>query len=321
MLRAFTSESPVYCSLFSDLFPDKSFQFIHLDFVLLLSTFCELKPDIIRDLTIQSLATEFLPDVFSGRLVLGERKHVQWNYPEQGVLSKEWFSRFWKFLQTAAKPEENRTLVIFLGKYPIIPTTDGRLATVDNAKSVLTVIEYQKGNVLQKRVTKILENLACPFLDKSITKDALAVVLPLVADPHCVSDVLHVLGYMNSTGILDMSKFDEEKTNSLLRFFQGDWQNNESMNKAKTLPLYKGVDGLYHPLSSYFSCIQVPAGLPEDGIKELQRIYKNILFLPQSIRLKVNCTRPLALKWTVVYLNFTSLMCYHIFHHSAVNVR
>ena len=286
MLRAFTSESPVYCSLFSDLFPDKSFQFIHLDFVLLLSTFCELKPDIIRDLTIQSLATEFLPDVFSGRLVLGERKHVQWNYPEQGVLSKEWFSRFWKFLQTAAKPEENRTLVIFLGKYPIIPTTDGRLATVDNAKSVLTVIEYQKGNVLQKRVTKILENLACPFLDKSITKDALAVVLPLVADPHCVSDVLHVLGYMNSTGILDMSKFDEEKTNSLLRFFQGDWQNNESMNKAKTLPLYKGVDGLYHPLSSYFSCIQVSAGLPDDGIKELQRIYKNILFLPRASDLK-----------------------------------
>ena len=282
MLGAFTSESPVYCSPFSKLFPDKASKFVHLDFVPLLSSFCGLEPDIIRDLTIQSLATKFLPDVFSGRLALGERKHVQWNYPKKGVLSKEWFSRFWEFLQTAAKPEESKTLQIFLGKYPIIPTTDGRLATVDNAKSVLTVIEYQKGNVLQKRVTKILENLACPFLDKSITKDALVVVLPLVADPHCVSDVLHVLGYMNCMGILDMSKFDEEKINSLLRFFQGDWQNNESMNKAKTLPLFKGVDGHYHSLSSYFSYIQVPACLPEDGIKELQRIDKNILFLPQA---------------------------------------
>ena len=285
MLRAFTSGSPVYCSLFSDLFPDKSFQFIHLDFVPLLSTFCELKPDIIRDLTIQSLATKFLPDVFSGRLALGERKHVQWNYPEKGVLSKEWFSRFWEFLQTATKPKETKTLENFLAKYPIIPTTDGKLATVDNAKSVLAVTDDAKGNYLQQEVTEILNSLECPFLDKSITKDALSVVVPLVADPHCVSDVLHVLDYMNSTGILDMGKFDEEKINSLLRFFQADVKNPKSMNIAKNLPFYKGVDGEYHSLSFYHSYIQIPPRLPDNGIKELQSIYyeRRVLFLPSLI--------------------------------------
>jgi sacsin len=54
MLRAFTSESPVYCSIFRDLFPDKAFKFIHPKFVSLLSTCCGLEPDIIRDLTIHT---------------------------------------------------------------------------------------------------------------------------------------------------------------------------------------------------------------------------------------------------------------------------
>jgi hypothetical protein len=309
MLRAFSSESPVYCSLFSKLFPDKAFTFVQIDFVSLLSTFCGLEPDVIRDLTIQSLATEFMPDVFNGKLELGGKEHVPWNYPEEGVLSKEWFSRLWNFLQIAEKREENKrrmdgkyanaicvednstnessSLVTYLGKYPIIPTTDGKLATVDNAKSILAVTNDKKGDYLQQEVTEILKSLACPFLDKSIflgksiTKDALSVVLRLVADPHCVSDVLHVLDYMNSTGILDMSKFDEKGINSLLIFFQAECKNNESMNIAKTLSFYKGVDGDYHSLSSYYTYIVIPVGLPGDEIKELQTIYgKRVLFLP-----------------------------------------
>ena len=34
MLRAFTSESPVYCTSFSKLFPDKCFKFVHFEFVI-----------------------------------------------------------------------------------------------------------------------------------------------------------------------------------------------------------------------------------------------------------------------------------------------
>jgi sacsin len=298
MLRAFTSESPVYCSLFSDLFPDKASKFVHLNFVSLLTTFYKLNADIIRDLTIRTLATAFMPDVFSGKLELGEKEHVPWNYPEEGVLSKIWFRRLWEFLQIAAKREENKrrkdgkyaiaiwvssSLVTCLGKYPIIPTTDGKLATVGNAKTVLAETDDKKGDYLQQEVTEILKSLACPFLDESITKDALSAVRRLVADPHRVSDVLHVLDYMNSTGILDMSKFDEKKINTLLRFFQADYENLTSMYIAKTLPFYKGVDGEYHSLSSYWSYIHVPAGLPNDGIKELQlqSIYyeRKMLFL------------------------------------------
>ena len=59
MLRAFTSESPVYCSLFSDLFPDKASKFVHLNFVSLLTTFYKLNADIIRDLTIRTFRAFF----------------------------------------------------------------------------------------------------------------------------------------------------------------------------------------------------------------------------------------------------------------------
>jgi sacsin len=284
MLRAFTSESPVYCSIFRDLFPDKAFKFIHPKFVSLLSTCCGLEPDIIRDLTIQSLATEFMPDVFNGKLELGERKHVPWKYPKKGVLSEKWLSRLWKFLsKDDNSTNESSSLVTWLGKYPIIPTTDGKLATVGYAKTVLVVTDDKKGDYLQEEVTEILKSLDCPFLDELITKDALSVVRRLVADPHCVSDALHVLDYMNSTGTLDMNKFDENKINTLLRFIQADCKNDKSMNIAKTFPFYRGVDGGYHSLSSYNSYIVVPAGLPDNGIKELQHMHENnILFLPRA---------------------------------------
>ena len=299
MLRNFTSESPVYCSSFGKLFPSKSFKFVHLDFVPKLSSFCGLKHDIIRELTIESLAVEFMPDVFRGKLALGKKEHSSWNYPENSVLSKRWFVQLWKFLKTAANPKESNAIKIFLGKYPIIPTTDGKLATIDNAKSVLAVSDNKKGKYLEQQVIQILESLNCPFLDKSITEDAASFVLSFVANPHSVSDVLYVLFYMKSTGTLDMGKLDEEKINTLLRFFQEDWPNIKSMNVAKTLPLYKGVDGNYHSLSSYFLCIQVPGGLPDDGIKELQCLETNILFLLpafdlnplyQALGIEVNCS-------------------------------
>jgi sacsin len=284
ILRVFTSDSPVYCSSFSDLFPDKSFKFVHPDFVPKLSSFCGMEHDIIRSLTIESLADEFMPDVFSGKLALGEREHIQWEYPEKGVLSRAWFIRLWNFLRTCKQDQGiilSTILVEFLGAYPIIPTTDGKLATIDMAKSVLAVTEEEYESSLQQEVSKILKGLECPFLDESITEHALPVVRPLVANPHCVSDVLHVLDYMNSTKTLDMSKYEDNDIDNLLKFFQTDRNNKQSMNIAKTLPLYKGVDGEYHSLSSYYSSIHVPSNLPENGRKELQSIYgKEMLFLP-----------------------------------------
>ena len=322
MLRAFTSESPVYCTSFSKLFPDKCFKFVHLEFVQLLSAFCGMGPGIICDLTLQPLATEFMPDVFEGKLPLGERKHVSWNYPKKGVLSQKWFSQLWEFLveanrkehtisvgeeypvgasQAVSNTKEPNTFAEYLGKYPIIPTTDGKLATVSNAKSVLAVIRSASASHLKQEVTEILKYLTCPFLDESITKCASSFVRRLVADQHCESDVLHVLDYMNETGILDLSKFNDKSINTLLRFFQADSKNRKSMNIAKTLPFYKGVDGGYHALSSYLSHIKVPAGLPDHGIKQLQTVYgKKILFLPpllstdldrlyKSLGIKVDC--------------------------------
>ena len=322
MLRVFRSESPVYCTSFSKLFPDKCFKFVHLDFVKVLSAFCGVESGVIHDLTIKSLAIVFMPDVFEGKLPLDERKHVSWNYPEKGVLSQKWFSQLWEFLQKANRKEraipvdgeypigtseavsntkDTNIFVECLGKYPIIPTTDGKLATVSNAKSVLAVTRSASLSYLKQEVTEILKKLTCPFLNEFIMKDSLSFVRCLVADPHCESDVLHVLDYMNETGVLDLSKFDDKSINTLLRFFQADSKNKKSMNIAKTLPFYKGVDGGYHALSSYLSYIKVPAGLPDHGIKQLQTVYgKRILFLPsllstdldrlyEALGIKVNC--------------------------------
>ena len=337
VLKAFSSESPVYCTTFSKLFPDKCFKFVHLDFVIVLSAFCGVEPGVIRDLTIKSLAIEFMPDVFEGKLPLDERKHVPWNYPEKGVLSRKWFSRLWDFLQEAnckertvlvdgeypfgsseavSNRKDTNILVECLGKYPIIPTTDGKLATVSNAKSVLAVTEFAYASHLKQEVTEILKKLTCPFLDESITKFASSFVRRLVADPHCESDVLHILDYMSETGILDLSKFDDKSINTLLRFFQADSKNEESMNIARNLPFYQGVDGGYHALSSYLSYIQVPVGLPNDGIKELQAVHrKRILFLPpllstdlprlyKALGVRIDCNIP-DLYVTYVLPNFS----------------
>ncbi|XP_028396659.1 sacsin-like [Dendronephthya gigantea] len=293
MLRAFTANSPVYCTEFIDLFPDKASRFVHLQFVPLLLSFCEVDEaelGIIRHLTITSLAEEFMPDVFRDKLPLGETKHVPWSYPENGVLSKEWFRILWKFLKTVERSEREDTIPL-LGKYPIIPTKDGKLATVDNSKSVLamTIFKTKSLNSLQRPVAKILEDLSCPFLDESITEYGLPVVLPLVAHPDSESDVLHVLDYMNSTGILDLSKFDDEKIFTLLKFFQADCGNETSMGKAKTLPFYKGVDGNYYSLLLHSSYIKIPARLPEDGIRELQSIYgTRVLLFPSSLPSELN---------------------------------
>ena len=306
MLRAFTSESPVYCTSYSYLFPSKYFMFVHPEFVVLFSQFFGLEPRIILDLSFESLATVFMPDVFDKKLSLSESKHLPWDYPESGILSKEWFSRLWKLLQWLVRgkypilicEDKTKMLVQCLGKFPIIPTTDGKLATVNNAKTVLA-LAGEEGNFLQKEVIKILKSLSCPFLDTSLTKDGSLIAFRLVANPRSQADVLRVLQYMNSTGILNMSKCDDKNIKSLLKFFQLDWQNNDSIDIAKNLPLYKGVDGKYHSLRLYGSCIQVPLGLPVDGIKELQGIYANIhLFLPQepdlrqlykALKIKVGC--------------------------------
>ena len=219
---------------------------------------------------------------------MNNSKHVRWDYPDDGVLSRNWFARLWKFLNLAIQPEYNEVsisdfLVNSLGEYPIVPTKDGKLATVKMAKSVLAVTN-KAGNVIQKQVAKILESLACPFLDESITEKASSsVVLPLVADPHRVSDVLHVLDYMHSTEAFDMSKLDEKEINILLEFIQEDWKNPQSLNIAKKLPLYKGVDGKYHSLTSYHSYIRVPPSLPHGGVEELQSMHEmQTLFLPPT---------------------------------------
>ena len=69
MLRVFALENPVFCSSFSDLFPDKAFKFVHSEFVSFLLRF-GLPDGVIHHLTVESLVAEFMPDVFQRQVCL-----------------------------------------------------------------------------------------------------------------------------------------------------------------------------------------------------------------------------------------------------------
>lgn len=285
MLRVFQTNCNIYCSAYSDLFPDKSSKFVYDKFVSILSKLTPSK--FMHDLTIPSLAEEFMPDMFMGKLSLGEKKHIPFRYQETGALSKKWFGRLWKFL-TEAKLENkigsknNRISAIkhFLGVYPIIPTKDEALATVDSAKTVLASKFHSKENSTQKHMRKILIELDCPILDSEIVEQASSIVQKLVADPNCVSDVLCVLKYMHDNERLVMSKLNEKKIERFLKFFDADSENKTSMNIAKTLPFFRGVDDKFHCLSSYKYSVVVSKYLPQEAIRELQDIKTTeVLFL------------------------------------------
>ena len=163
-LRTFDSSNPVYCSPYSDLFPKRTHLFVHPKFVDILNNDDE-STHVICKFTVEELA-RLLPEIFPGNM-RGVTKHVPWSFPENGVMSEEWFRRLWEFLESK-KNDEDGSLEA-LREWPVLPTMCGKLVTIDKAKTVLDMSESGTEIARERKVRKFLEKVKSPTLNKAIT--------------------------------------------------------------------------------------------------------------------------------------------------------
>ena len=242
-----------------------------------------------RNFTVPDVAP-LLANIFHPSLK-GNTKHIPWINPaNDGVFSQKWFKRLWQFLQHFAKPEQNEEQVSLkaLGEWPVIPTTCGKLVTINNAKTVLDLTESGTETAMEKKVRKFLQHVKCATLNKDITCEGstatassrvlerkTAVTDPYVAHPHHVADVLQVLNYKCETEGLDVSTLRAEEIHEFLLFVQSDYDNldpKEYFNEIlKTLPLHKALNSSHVSLSAFPSYALVPAGVPLIEFDKLQR--------------------------------------------------
>ncbi|XP_028400771.1 sacsin-like [Dendronephthya gigantea] len=286
-LRIF--KHPVFRSKFGDLIPTQSDLFIHSEIVHQIpldST--ESEEDVVRNFTEKDLA-RLLPNVFLNETLIAIKDRAAWELPPEGPLSEKWLERVWDFLQNHTKPgpEEDSVSLDCLSKWPIVPTEDGKLVTVKDAKYILDMTVLGNESAQQQNVRTFLKNLGCPVLNKQITfqekstRNVRPVLDPYVAHPHKVEDVLLVLCHMLERKELDTSKLPENDIPNFLRFVQDDYERSEHLEDCKQmvkeLPFHKTLDGkLVSLLGPYSSYALVPSGVPTPQLDELQKRAKSL---------------------------------------------
>ena len=291
LLRVFDSNNPVYLTKFSDLFPRNANIFVHPDIVFSLPKVDNLpEKRVMQRLTVRAL-NQHLPAIFPADMK-GASGHVSWKYPENGPLSKKWFQRLWEFLQSNATSDlkDTEMCLSFLGVWPIIPTTNNRLVTINNGKTVLDATRRSTDGVQGKRIREILEKLNCPILNTDITVKKSSSLTPsfvsststddisdmtdiYVTQPHNVQDVLQLLSFMKRMSSLDTSQLSTDDMRAVLSFVQDDLDNLTLQDAAilKNLPFYMGIDGSHFSLSEYTYFAVIPHGVPTKEIAKLQR--------------------------------------------------
>ena len=315
-LRVFDHNNVVYLSKYSDLFPDQAHLFVHPRFAYKyklpkIIENVEQKdsiPRVMCPFTLEALA-QFIPDVFPPSF-RGVVKHEPWTFRDNGVLSEEWFKRLWNYLQSYFDSEqtEGQVSLEILKEWPIIPTTCGKLVTINNAKTVFDMTETGTEIEREKKIREVLKKLKCPTLNKDITSEGTtgstyqqelsndqdltdaqspektttastkllfrqaAVTDPYVAHPHSVADVLQVLDYMRGNGILQVLDLTDDEFQEILEFFQDEHEylerNDHYRKILKDLPLHKSIHGSRVRLSAKYAF--VPKNVPLDGIETLQ---------------------------------------------------
>ena len=306
-LRVFNSQQPVFCSKFGDLFPEHLHSFVHSEIV------CDIplsaigsKEKIVIELTVRDLPT-LLPDVFTHQVLTDIKDNESWQYPVEGTLSQNWFKNFWDLLENCTKLDANDGDCVSLqclSEWPLIPTTSGKLVTIENGKTVLDMTTAGNVSIPEQKVRAFLSNMKCPVLNKEITfRDEYASSLtgckitptktatPLqripavtdayVAHPHDALDVLLVLNYMLKTNSLThATEIPEEQTRNFLEFVQDNYQAlKEHKELVRSLPFHKAFNGHFVSLISlYSSCAFIPSRVPTAQVNELQERSK-CLFL------------------------------------------
>ena len=295
-LRVFDSNQPVFCSKVGDLFPEQSHQFLHREVVNRIPrTAIISEENIVLEFTVQHVA-EMLQHVFSDEVLKAIKNESTWKFPAEGILSKQWFKKFWNFLQNHTKPEPNEDFVSLkcLWKWPVIPTTCGKLVTIKDAKSVLDMTPTGTESTAQENVRTFLTSLECPVLDKKLTFNnkhfsyvSGAVTDPYVAHPYNVADVLVVLHYMMNANNLHLSKVYEDEICDFLRFVQDNYRRSKAFEQCKliikNLPFHKTLSEQFVSLTDHRSYALIPSCVPTQQLDELQERAKCIFLCSDAL--------------------------------------
>ena len=310
-LRIFHSRQQVFLSKFGDLFPTHSDRFVHSEIVHQIPLAgTDGTKNVVRTFTVKDVAI-LLEHVFTNQVLRNIDNDETWKFPAEGILSEKWFKRFWDFLQNYAEPEPEEDpddTLECLSKWPLIPTTCGKLVKIENADTVLDMTVTGTESALQENVRTFLKNLKCPVLNKEITfkedvesfslaedqssseksikrvlERKTSVTDPYVAHPHNCLDVLRVLNHMLNMGTLDHSEINDKEFLQFLRFVQDNYKRSGvCMHIIKHLPFHKALDGqLVSLIGRYSSHALIPSGVPLLQLKELQE-KANCLFLDSS---------------------------------------
>ena len=204
-----------------------------------------------------------------------------------GIQLKQWLKRCWDFLQNYAKPQpgENSIKLDCLLEWPLIPTTCGKLVTIEDAKCILDMTaQGKKESAQQQKVRKFVTELECPVLDKRITfreklftntRKVSAVTDSFVAHPYNAEDVLVVLCRMLRSEELHISKVYEKDIRDFLQFVQDEYERSSDLEKyremVKDLPFHKALDGKFVSLLGHYSTyVLVPPGVSTLQLSKLQ---------------------------------------------------
>ena len=296
-LRVFDSRRPVFLSKFGELFPTQLHSFVHSEVIHLIPwKTTKSKENVVCDFTVKDLA-RLLPNVFTDRVLWALKNDSTWKFPAKGDLSKQWFKKFWNFLQNHTKPEPSEDFVSLecLWKWPVIPTTCGKLVTIKDAKCVLDMTPTGTESTAQENVRTFLTNLECPVLNKNITFNSKyvsstrgTVTDPYVAHPHNVRDVLVVLYYMMNANNLDISKVYEDEIRDFLRFVQDNYERSEALEQCKKivkkLPFHKTLSRQFVSLTDHYSSYAlIPSSVPVQQLDELQEQAKSIFLSSDAL--------------------------------------
>ena len=340
-LRVFNSQQPVFCSKFGDLFPEHLHSFVHSEIV------CDIplsaigsKEKIVIELTVRDLPT-LLPDVFTHQVLIDIKDNESWQYPVEGTLSQKWLKKFWDLLQNDTKLDANDgdcASLKCLSEWPLIPTTSGKLVTIEHGKTVLDMTTAGNVSIPEQKVRTFLSNMKCPVLNKEITfRDEYAssltgckitpkkTAIPLrripavtdayVAHPHDALDVLLVLNHMLKTeSLTHASEISEEETCNFLQFMQDNYQAlKEHKELVRSLPFYKAFDGQFVSLTGpYSSCAVIPPRIPTEQFDELQERAKCLFLLADALPALEKLYKELGVK---IIRNIKEFYTGYIFRH------
>jgi sacsin len=283
-LRVFDSREPVFRSEFGALFPTQLHLFVHSKIIRVIpGNATRSNENVVREFTVGDLAS-LLPSVFTDLVLLSIEYDSSWKFPAEGILSEKWFKSFWDLLQNHVKPEPKKYYITLecLSKWPILPTTCGKLVTIEDARSVLDMTPTGTESTAQENVRIFLTHLECPVLNKKITfgsesssSVSRAVTKRYVAHPYNVADVLVVLDYLMNSNNLDLSKVDGDEIRDFLMFVQDNYERSEDLDQCKriikNLPLHKTLSGQFVSLTDHHSsCALIPSSVPIQHLDELQ---------------------------------------------------